>query len=171
MSPKWADLSRPLASKLALAIAKILEREGYLCIPPAKRGWGLAKWNTDSAAEVIEVALAECRRGRRKAVGEVRQMELKHGSGCESVIDALFAELRKAEAKFPGWPDDVVHGAAIMAEETGEAVKAALDLYYGRGSREQLWKETAQTGAMAIRLLLYLSHKSALAEPQEGKRV
>ena len=57
MSPKWADLSRPLASKLALAIAKILEREGYLCIPPAKRGWGLAKWNTDSAAEVIEVAL------------------------------------------------------------------------------------------------------------------
>jgi hypothetical protein len=89
----------------------------------------------------------------------VKQVELTMGAVDEVVIEAIFIELRKAEAKFPGWPNDVVHGAGIMAEEAGEAMKAALDLYYGRGSRQQLWKEAAQTGAMAIRLLLYLSRK------------
>jgi len=57
VSPQWADPTRPHASKLALAIAKALERKGYLCIPPEQRGWGLAKWNTDSVAEVIEMML------------------------------------------------------------------------------------------------------------------
>ena len=57
MSPKWADPARPRASCLALSIARALAREDYLQVPARERGWGLAKWNTDSAAEVIEVAL------------------------------------------------------------------------------------------------------------------
>ena len=57
MSPEWADPARPRASRLALSIARALAREDYLQVPARKRGWGLAKWNTDSAAEVIEVAL------------------------------------------------------------------------------------------------------------------
>lgn len=73
------------------------------------------------------------------------QIELTMGSGDESVIEEIFSELRKAEAKFPGWPDDVVHGAGIVAEEAGETMQAALGLYYGRGSVEKLRKEAAQT--------------------------
>ena len=55
--PKWADPTRPRASHLALLIARTLARKDYLQIPARERGWGLAKWNTDSAAEVIEVVL------------------------------------------------------------------------------------------------------------------
>jgi hypothetical protein len=88
---------------------------------------------------------------------KVRQVELKVGTDDESIIGAIFGELQKAEEKFPGWPDDVVHGAGILVEEAGETMQAALDLYYGRGTWAQLWKEAAQTGAMAMRLLLYLS--------------
>ena len=94
----------------------------------------------------------------------MRQVELQNAEVADDVLDRIFSELRKAEAKFPGWPDDVVHGAAIMGEEAGEALKAALDLYYGRGSLEELKKETAQAGAMAIRFLAYLE---TLEEPKE----
>lgn len=75
------------------------------------------------------------------------------------VIEIIFDELRKAEEKHPGWPSDVVHAAAILGEEAGEVVKAALDLHYG-GFKEMdmdnLKTEAAQTGAMAIRLLVNL---------------
>ncbi|HPS93123.1 MAG TPA: hypothetical protein PK600_01500 [Deltaproteobacteria bacterium] len=79
-----------------------------------------------------------------------------NSSRLSSSIDLIFEELRKAELKFPGWPDDPVHGAAIMMEEAGETIQAALNLYYKRGQKEQLITEVAQTGAMAIRLLISL---------------
>jgi len=74
------------------------------------------------------------------------------------VIDLIFTELAKAENKFPGWPEDPVHGAAILAEEAGELMKAALDFYYGRHEGiDQMEKEGAQAGAMAIRFLIGLA--------------
>lgn len=76
------------------------------------------------------------------------------------VIDEIFAELRRAEAKFPGWPDDVVHGAAIVAEESGELVQASLDLFYNRGNREHVIKEAVQTAAMSLRFLLNFATRS-----------
>lgn len=75
----------------------------------------------------------------------------------DQVIEKVFEELRKAEEKFPGWPDDPVHGAAIVAEEAGELQKAALDFYYNRHfSADEMKKEAAQTAAMGIRFLLGL---------------
>jgi len=75
----------------------------------------------------------------------------------DMVIDLIFIELRKAERKFPFWPKDIVHGAGILVEEAGETMKAALDYYYGRTiDKSELKKEAAQTGAMAIRLLVSL---------------
>jgi hypothetical protein len=65
-------------------------------------------------------------------------------------------EIHKAEKKFPEWPIDIVHGAAILTEEAGEVIKASLDFYYGRGNREDLIKEVVQTAAMATRLLIFL---------------
>lgn len=74
----------------------------------------------------------------------------------EKVIDAIFNELIKAEAKHPGWPDDKIHAVAIMIEAAGEAMQAAIDCVYSGGDIELLRKELAQTGAMAIRALIHL---------------
>lgn len=72
-------------------------------------------------------------------------------------IQARFLEeLLEAEEKFPGWPMDVIHAAAIATEEKGELLKAAIDFYYGRGTREKMLKEAVQVGAMAMRFLINL---------------
>jgi len=71
----------------------------------------------------------------------------------KDIIKEVREEMARAEAKFPGWPVDPVHGAAIVAEEAGEAVKAALDFYYGRSDERQLRGELVQTAAMALRFL------------------
>lgn len=68
-------------------------------------------------------------------------------------IDMIYAELRKAEEKHPDWPDDLIHAVAILTEEVGEAMQAAIDCTYAKGDVEHLKKELAQCGAMAIRAL------------------
>ncbi len=84
------------------------------------------------------------------------EVSLQKNNKVLDAIDLIFQELRKAEEKHPGWPDDVVHAVAIMVEEAGEAMQAALDVHYrGRGI-EDLRIELAQTGAMAIRALIHL---------------
>ncbi len=91
-------------------------------------------------------------------------VQVRVGRGqTEPVLAMLFEALKKAEAKFPGWPVDPVHGTAILGEEAGEAVQAALDYYYGRvETLDALKKELAQTGAMAIRMLLFLEDQPAV---------
>ena len=74
----------------------------------------------------------------------------------ERVFNWVLEELHRAEMKFPGWPEDVVHAAAIVGEESGELIEAALDAYYGRGDIETVRKEAIQTAAMSVRLLIHL---------------
>jgi NTP pyrophosphatase (non-canonical NTP hydrolase) len=74
-------------------------------------------------------------------------------------VTAVFDELRRAEALHPYWPKDYIHGVAIVAEEAGEAVKAALEYVYEGGKLEELRKELTQTGAMALRMLIDLEDK------------
>lgn len=75
----------------------------------------------------------------------------------EIVITKIFKELRDGEIKHPGFPEDILHCACILAEEAGEVVKAANDYHYGRKmSQVKLRKEIAQVGAVAIRFLLRL---------------
>lgn len=71
--------------------------------------------------------------------------------------ELMIQELNEAKKKFPGFPDDAVHAAAIVAEEAGELTKASLDFHYLREtSREYMREEAAQTAAMAIRFLIHL---------------
>lgn len=79
-------------------------------------------------------------------------------AGYEAV-ERILSELRKAEAKHPGWPDDPIHAVGILVEEAGEAMQAAIDYTYkatDEETLEHLRTELAQTGAMAIRALLHL---------------
>ena len=84
--------------------------------------------------------------------------------GAEA-IELIFRELAAAEEEHPGWPDDAIYAVAILIEEAGEAMQAAIDLTWLdkgalRGVRNELIgklrRELAQTGAMALRALIHL---------------
>ena len=62
-------------------------------------------------------------------------------------------ELKRAEKKHPAFPEDVIYQAAILAEETGEVVRAAVNVQLEGGAMLEVKKEAIQTGAMAVRLL------------------
>jgi len=68
-------------------------------------------------------------------------------------ICAIKDELVKARRKFDWWPDDPVDAAAIVAEEAGELIRAALQVKFEGGSLKDTKKEAVQTAAMAIRFL------------------
>jgi len=87
------------------------------------------------------------------------------------VLWEVEVELKRAEKMYPLWPGDVIHGAAIMAEEAGEAVQAALQLTYGNGARSTrraaYRKELVHTAAMCARAILDLDAEAIAKE--EGK--
>ena len=67
--------------------------------------------------------------------------------------NAIREELERAREKFPSWPDDIVHAAATVGEESGELIQAALQYTYEKGDLEACKKEAIQTAAMCIRFL------------------
>lgn len=73
------------------------------------------------------------------------------------IATALNEEMDRAKQKFPWWPEDLIHAAAIVAEEAGELMKATLQNRYENGSIEKMKKEAIQTATMAIRFLENLS--------------
>jgi hypothetical protein len=71
----------------------------------------------------------------------------------ERIIMPILLELDKAEEQHPTWPSDIVHAAAIVNEESGELIRAALNHHYFGESKEEIRKEAIQTAATCIRLL------------------
>lgn len=69
-------------------------------------------------------------------------------------IMAIRDELSRAETLHPTWPADIIHQAAVVAEEAGELVQAANDHIYKAPCPERLRTEAVQVGAMAIRFLI-----------------
>jgi len=66
---------------------------------------------------------------------------------------AILNEVARAEQLHPHWPADPIHAAAIVAEESGELVRAALNhVYFGKDAGE-IRTEAIQTAATCIRLL------------------
>lgn len=74
----------------------------------------------------------------------------------KEAIRQIQLELYRAETLHPNWPEDLIHQVAILAEESGEAVKAALDHVDHGESLDDVEKELIQTGAMVIRCLVNL---------------
>lgn len=78
-------------------------------------------------------------------------------------IALILDELSRSRKQHPVYPDDPLRRTAIMCEESGEALKEAVDLTRTTPvptlgdqlrSRNQLFQETVQTGAMAVKLLV-----------------
>lgn len=80
-------------------------------------------------------------------------------SKVDEVFRLIADEVHKAEEKFPWWPDDLIHGAAIVAEESGELIQATLQNKYEKGGFSKMKIEAIQTGAMAVRFLIDLSKR------------
>lgn len=76
-------------------------------------------------------------------------------------------EIATAETLFPDYPRDPVHAAAIVAEEAGELVRAALRFCYENGSKADLLLEATQTGAAAVRFLRYVN----FLEPTRAEQI
>lgn len=73
----------------------------------------------------------------------------------DEAFDAVFHEVYMAKLKYPAWPIDPIHAAAVVAEECGELVQAAVQAIYEpeKNPPNALRDEAIQTAAMAIRFL------------------
>jgi hypothetical protein len=69
------------------------------------------------------------------------------------IIALVDLELMAARRKFPSWPDSVVKQAAIVCEESGETIRAALMYEDEHGPIGAVYKEAIQTIAMCVRLI------------------
>ena len=76
----------------------------------------------------------------------------------DEIIAAIWLELDRAQSMHPHWPGhDIVHAAGIVAEESGELIRAALRHWYREGGTlEDVRVEAVQTATTAIRLLMNL---------------
>lgn len=96
-----------------------------------------------------------------------RLIAIEQGSALDIVKGHVLEALNRAEAKFPDWPDDPIHAAAIVQEESGELGRAAVQAYYEGGTRAALVKEAEHTAAMALRFLLGINVYGYAAEEDQ----
>ena len=87
------------------------------------------------------------------------------------IIEAILAELRAAGEKFPEWPDDPLHAAAILGEEVGELVQAINQVIYEpeKSTELDVMAEAIQAGAMAMRFLLSMEDYQYIKSDQHNQ--
>lgn len=62
-------------------------------------------------------------------------------------------ELSRARAKWPSWPTDQIHAAAIVCEEASELIREAVRCRYEGGNPDDLRKAAIHVAATAARFL------------------
>jgi NTP pyrophosphatase (non-canonical NTP hydrolase) len=76
-----------------------------------------------------------------------------------AILDDILKELKRAKKKHPNWPDHIVARAAIVGEEAGELIRAALIFKYEWSEDQnaeqinEMRKEAIHTAATCIRFL------------------
>lgn len=100
----------------------------------------------------MERELVEEKRRKR----ERERIAAEFGMAVSCIQDKVLCELKRAQGKFPQWPSDPVHAAAIIAEECGELQRAVLQRMYEprKGTTmNDVRTEAVQTAAMCLRFL------------------
>lgn len=92
-----------------------------------------------------------------EAFAHIRRLEsaaaVSERGGGEAVA-LILAEVERARRKHPAWPaNDTLFAAAIVSEESGELMRAAVQHKGEGGSLDACDKEAIQTAAVAIRFL------------------
>lgn len=84
-----------------------------------------------------------------------------------SIMLEIGAEVERATQKWPGWPTDPIHAAAVIAEEPGELMKATIESVYEphKGSYKNLRTEAIQTAAMCMRFIQSLDDYELIQSP------
>ena len=75
-------------------------------------------------------------------------------------LTQLVNEFNRAGSLHPIWPTDIIHQAAMVAEEAGEVVRAANNHKWHGKPIEEVRTELAHTGAMCIRMLMHLQKEA-----------
>ena len=72
------------------------------------------------------------------------------------MIQEILKEVEMATKKFPFWPNDPIHAAAVIQEEAGELIQATLETVYEypKSSHKDVRKEAVEIAAMVIRFLI-----------------
>lgn len=99
-----------------------------------------------------------------RRMNELDAIEQVENKAVAEALTEILCEVSRAERVHPSWPDDTIHQVAIMAEEAGEAVRAANDVVHkgGNFARLTLRIELVQTGAMVVRCLKNLENLEVL---------
>lgn len=69
-------------------------------------------------------------------------------------LKKITEELLRARKMHPSWPEDSIHQAAIVQEEAGELIRAALQHEFDDADKQLMETEAIQAAAMALRFLL-----------------
>lgn len=79
---------------------------------------------------------------------------LEKGSDPRFLLEAAVAEAEEARSKFPWWPVNDCFATVIIAEEGGELLKAANEVFWSQkqSTTDDVYKELVQTVAMCVRL-------------------
>ena len=86
-----------------------------------------------------------------------------------SAMEMVLEELALAMKKYPTWPTDPIHAAAIVQEECGELIQACIDKVFpdlnnkGDNASKRAFKEAIQTAAMALRFIVNWPYEDMIA--------
>lgn len=91
-------------------------------------------------------------------------------AGEAALLIEILAEIARAKAKHPLWPDDHVSRAAIIAEEAGEVIREANHLREGHGNVKNLRLELIQTAATCIRMANLMDTENEIVHETTARR-
>jgi hypothetical protein len=82
------------------------------------------------------------------------------GENLGYAIDDAVGEVYNAIEKWPDYPDDIIHAAAVVCDECGEFLHEVMKLSYRDGNIDAVRKEAIQVAATAIRFIANLENQT-----------